>query len=972
MTQYYSRINTDFNGDVYSIPFSYINENEINVYINDELWEEWEFLNESQIKLLELPSDLPANSIITIQRNTNIEEKVVDFTNNTMLSESALDLSNDQFLYAIQEVYDDVSKFKIDVQEDVDKKVEAISEAASKINALEEAVVTATDAAQVASEQAEIAVETSTEAKELLDSSLEEIQQQGVQTITEIYKAGQAIVDTGIHTRATIDLDNITDKAKQDIQYQAKLANASFCANSGNTSGGQTRTSFEPWARPTATGTITTLPEGNMTITASANSSIAWKAFNNVYASSTSDGWRPMATGQQWWKVVFPYRIKITGLLYRNACSDESSSITGRFYTNDTMDTPIGDGFTSPSNNAGSVTITNIPEEGVITDTIYLQKTAGNKYAGLGELEVTAKKLVQTYEAGGEPEIIHAPGNTTITKTFTLPNFTSNNQDGYVITGNGTLSAGGYYYFFRDYNLTNEWRVNKHQGTIYGQVKFPEGKTAVINKIHTPKVSFNLGYGLPSTNNWTVIMYRNGQQVFSQNYTGLNTIHNIVPIEVDTIRITNITSNNPDWIGCSAFKFTGYEVIEVNEASTCYFKVGGNYPELVATNIEKTFKRDCLEPIKVVNDEDGIYNIFIPEYGNPYKLKNIIEYSKVSPRIYTSNITKVGSLTDTNSWISGFSAQNYFTYPEAFDPENNTWEHVIKIKMDTISDYNALIDNPTKQSGYRMYLAGGQLTVDLSSDGTENDIAHAVKGQHILESGINYWIKTIFDGAKYVVSYSTDGIVYVDTITVESTLPIKGNVIQKVGVDADLLYPLTGAVDLSQSYIKINGELWWKGVTPINTNTVWLNTYVQPYKAYKFDGTQWVNFNDVPIGSITVEGGVITSVETFDYNLTFKKATSDAPSDKYIPLTLGASGATYIAPADGYFYFSKIATAAGQYAVFDEASDGIKGQLGDGAAAVGYGVHLLRRVKKGVTVKLKYSLAGDTKFFRFIYAEREV
>lgn len=95
------------------------------------------------------------------------------------------------------------------------------------------------------------------------------------------------------------------------------------------------------------------------------------------------------------------------------------------------------------------------------------------------------------------------------------------------------------------------------------------------------------------------------------------------------------------------------------------------------------------------------------------------------------------------------------------------------------------------------------------------------------------------------------------------------------------------------------------------------------------------------------------------------------PSSKYEDLELGASGTSYTAPANGYFYFSKKSSATGQYGVITGGTDGVAGELGDGNAASGFGVHILRPVRKGVSVKVTYTVAGATNYFRFIYAEGE-
>ena len=211
MTQFYSRVDTTLNGDVYSIPFSYIKEEEIQVYIGDELYTDWYFLNDSQIKINNLPSDLPSNTIVSVRRLTDISKKEVEYTNNTLLNKENLNLSQDQLLHAVQEIYDNNIQFEIDTlkviqenkeevldtvqenkeevlgiqqafEDEVNHKIQEVSDAASKINALEEAVDTAIAAANTASEQASIATDTnqeiiaaSEELKDAMDKTVEEI-----------------------------------------------------------------------------------------------------------------------------------------------------------------------------------------------------------------------------------------------------------------------------------------------------------------------------------------------------------------------------------------------------------------------------------------------------------------------------------------------------------------------------------------------------------------------------------------------------------------------------------------------------------------------------------------------------------------------------------------------------------------------------------------------------------------------------
>lgn len=89
----------------------------------------------------------------------------------------------------------------------------------------------------------------------------------------------------------------------------------------------------------------------------------------------------------------------------------------------------------------------------------------------------------------------------------------------------------------------------------------------------------------------------------------------------------------------------------------------------------------------------------------------------------------------------------------------------------------------------------------------------------------------------------------------------------------------------------------------------------------------------------------------------------------YDNLTLGASGSTYTAPANGYFQISKLSTAAGQQIKFYVPSDDTVAQKyiaqGTGQPVEGFSFLCL----KGQAIGVNYSLAGATNHFRFYYAK---
>jgi hypothetical protein len=90
------------------------------------------------------------------------------------------------------------------------------------------------------------------------------------------------------------------------------------------------------------------------------------------------------------------------------------------------------------------------------------------------------------------------------------------------------------------------------------------------------------------------------------------------------------------------------------------------------------------------------------------------------------------------------------------------------------------------------------------------------------------------------------------------------------------------------------------------------------------------------------------------------------PSNKIINLTVGASGSTYTAPANGWFFFSRQATANGQYAQIAN-SNGVYNKRNE---AFQYGAcNVLFPVINGTTVSVSYTCNGTLYHFKFIYAK---
>jgi hypothetical protein len=119
--------------------------------------------------------------------------------------------------------------------------------------------------------------------------------------------------------------------------------------------------------------------------------------------------------------------------------------------------------------------------------------------------------------------------------------------------------------------------------------------------------------------------------------------------------------------------------------------------------------------------------------------------------------------------------------------------------------------------------------------------------------------------------------------------------------------------------------------------------------------TAWITDNDFEIN---------TSDETF--KLPLLDGSECLVSDRYIDLTLQASGTKYTAVANGFVFFEKLNTSNTQF---------VKGtNLSSGYADISYGTYsgstpsILLKVKRGDIFSIDYNAKGVTNSFRFIYA----
>lgn len=182
----------------------------------------------------------------------------------------------------------------------------------------------------------------------------------------------------------------------------------------------------------------------------------------------------------------------------------------------------------------------------------------------------------------------------------------------------------------------------------------------------------------------------------------------------------------------------------------------------------------------------------------------------------------VGSPTITSDGVvSGFSASQYLTIPESVPLATaDNWEQVVKFTYVHISNgHQGLI--ATNNS------AGGEDLLGIYSGGfpcfwagkvSSNTNLFVIKGTKPLVEGKTYWIKAVFTGNEYLLYLSETGE-FNGEETLEGTYSSTTKLISRVHyigttTISGYSYNPKGSIDLSQSYIKINGEYWWTGFYP--------------------------------------------------------------------------------------------------------------------------------------------------------------
>lgn len=362
---------------------------------------------------------------------------------------------------------------------------------------------------------------------------------------------------------------------------------------------------------------------------------------------------------------------------------------------------------------------------------------------------------------------------------------------------------------------------------------------------------------------------------------------------------------------------------------------GDLYKETTTTEVvegtpdDYTYTTTETETVEVSANDD--WDRVVAE-GEPAYLLKTIKYRDVL------NVSEVGSFAKIDKGIaSGFSASNYLTLPEVFNPQSNTWEQVWSVTTgaNTSTTYQEILAQSNvgtaAVSGYDLRVNAGKILLWVE--------ATSFTGATVLQDYTHYLIKAQYTGSAYILSYSTDnGASWVEDCNVAST--VTGvpdmNIPQYVGVWKST-YNSTpdkawlGSIDLSQSYININGERWWSGDIYTKVGS-WIDrdkfvasgfttaNYLTLPKTFNVsDGSTWevvFKFTTKNVGTYQFFNGVdyngfALSINT--YQNTTKKLTLFLSTAAGSWSTINAGGVTTL--VEDTVYFAKVLFNGSEYQV---------------------------------------------------------
>lgn len=174
-----------------------------------------------------------------------------------------------------------------------------------------------------------------------------------------------------------------------------------------------------------------------------------------------------------------------------------------------------------------------------------------------------------------------------------------------------------------------------------------------------------------------------------------------------------------------------------------------------------------------------------------------------------------GEPTINNGQVNGFSQSNYLVLPFALEFTGRAFE--MTMAFTTSSDVTSAQNIFGGPYCLASYIQNEKLYFNVSSNGISWDLINYVSNFNI-EANKTYYVKFAFTGIDYKVSYSLNGIDYIEDDSIGRTQwPHNGTVY--IGVGNNFNNPFKGIINFNKCEIKVGGIIFWEGMDDVGLAT---------------------------------------------------------------------------------------------------------------------------------------------------------
>lgn len=179
------------------------------------------------------------------------------------------------------------------------------------------------------------------------------------------------------------------------------------------------------------------------------------------------------------------------------------------------------------------------------------------------------------------------------------------------------------------------------------------------------------------------------------------------------------------------------------------------------------------------------------------------------PSVYNNNFSLIGNVRQFYNILENFSTSNYVVLQNVFD-SSLPWTVVFKFNLNAIDDGAKVLLGYNSSGLFKLAIYNKKLEFGVSTSTSDWNIGQIV-GTQVFQAYKNYWIKVEFTGSAYNAYVSEDGLTYDLEGTIKSSEAFvvpNQFVIGNGGWQFNEVF--TGSIDLNETYIQVDGKMWWK------------------------------------------------------------------------------------------------------------------------------------------------------------------